>query len=227
MDKYDKIVLIQVKGIKIMRRDVSYFFNTDVVTLFNAYLMASKNAPFERSCNEEPYHTFSFGLNFSMKYNMNGGSCTLHFIPYADGAAVDLRFTLAQLVGARYEAYAKDLTMKASEILRISPQKLDIAIDLFVKPENKVCVSDVQTAARPSSPQPEINFQNIQPTSGNPVETNFVKTSFCTECGRQIIPHAKFCAGCGAPVQQENNCKNCGQKLPADAIFCPMCGTKQ
>ena len=116
-----------------MRRDVCYFFSADVVSVYNSYMTAATNSRFRRNCNQEPYHTISFGLNFSMKYNMNGGACTIHFIPYHGGTAVDLRFSVAQVAGARYEKYAKDLTSAAMDVLGVPAQLFSLNIDEFLK----------------------------------------------------------------------------------------------
>src|SRR4029079_8906730 len=45
----------------------------------------------------------------------------------------------------------------------------------------------------------------------------------CRSCGRAMDADARFCPGCGAPVQLA--CSNCGASLAADARFCPSCGT--
>ena len=96
-----------------MRRDIGFYVEADIAQVYKAYLSAAVNPPFERDCRDEPFHTISFGVNYSFKYNMNGGSCNIHLMPYGTGTAVNMRFSIAQLVGARYEAYAEDLN-KAS-----------------------------------------------------------------------------------------------------------------
>ncbi len=57
-------------------------------------------------------------------------------------------------------------------------------------------------------------------------------SSACDNCGTPLQEGAKFCAGCGQPVnkkkeveQQVNKCKNCGAELPDGAQFCVACGT--
>ncbi len=187
-----------------MRRDVCYYFAADVATVFNAYVAAAENPPFKRECTKEPYHTFSFGLNFSMKYNMNGGACVLHFIPHQGGTAVDLRFVVAQLWGARYERYAKDLTDRAAAILRLPPQETKLPIELFTNDANKV------TTATPAS-----NLGGAH--------------SFCKQCGRGLKAEDKFCPGCGTgvePTVQKSFCPNCGNQITAGSAFCAKCGSK-
>ena len=49
----------------------------------------------------------------------------------------------------------------------------------------------------------------------------------CTKCGRSYDDNAKFCPGCGAPVESGSTpdfCTQCGAKLTADSRFCPSCG---
>lgn len=180
-----------------MRRDICFYFPTDVCSLYNAYLTAATNRPFERDCKREPYHTITFGLNFSMKYNMNGGSCILHFIPWQGGAAVDLRFVVAQLGGARYEKYAKDLTSYAEQALGIRGQMVEINIDYFTAEGNKVSV--------PAAPalKPEVAPQPIVPPAPQPTPQPIAQPApaeaprFCTQCGNRLQPGAVFCSGCG------------------------------
>ena len=73
-----------------------------------------------------------------MKYNFNGGSCTIRFIPVEGGSAVNLRFSLAQLAGGRYEKYARDLTDEVIALLGVTPVCADIDINAFLSPQNRV-----------------------------------------------------------------------------------------
>lgn len=164
-----------------MRRDVCYYFPTDVKSLYDAYASAAVNPPFERECTFEPYHTINFGLNFSLKYNMNGGACILHFMPLPDGAAVNLHFVIAQAVGARYGAYAEDLTRQAAAILGLSPTPADIDPAVFENAVNKV------TPAPAPAPAPV----------SAPVEAPAPVVRFCTRCGSPVNPGDRFCTRCG------------------------------
>lgn len=215
-----------------MRRDVCYYFPVDVVSLYNAYLTAAKNPPFERSCREEPYHTFSFGVNNSFKYNMNGGACTLHFIPYQGGAAVDLRFTIAQLFGARYEKYAEELTSRAATVLRISPNRININIDEFLRAENKISASSAVAAsfAAPAAPQ---SVPAPQPTvapvgeQSRILRSGNISGSLCKSCGTHNEPGSAFCMKCGVSLTQNSAlCPGCGANIPDGSVFCNRCGRK-
>lgn len=178
-----------------MKRDVCYFFNTDVQSLYNAYLTAAKNPPFKRDCKEEPFHTITFGLNFSFKYNMNGGACTLHFIPYENGSAIDLRFSIAQATGARYGAYAEYLTEHAGKNLGLKGTKTNIPIETFLDERNKVTQSSGFGApVTPFLPQqPAVTPVQTQPVAAN-------ANTFCGVCGGTLKPGARFCGKCGNRV---------------------------
>lgn len=182
-----------------MRRDVCYFFEADVVTVYNAYIAAATNAQFRRECHEEPYHTFSFGLNFSMKYNMNGGSCTLHFIPYSNGTAVDLRFSIAQGLGARYGKYATELSDAVSSYINVPYYETNIPIETFLREENKVYAQSVTQPAQQPVYQPQYAQPVAQPVvqqQTTPEVQNFVP-KFCANCGAKLMENAKFCVNCG------------------------------
>jgi len=193
-------------GVYVVRRDVCYYFPVDVRSLYNAYLSAATNPQFRRGCTAEPYKRISFGLNFSMKYNFNGGACNLHFIPYGQGSAVDLRFSIAQLAGARYGRYAEDLTKAVEKILGVSSQPAKIDIEQFLSDGGETAEEPVTAApVAPSAP-----------------------LRVCTQCGTQLNEGDVFCKNCGQRYETPKRfCSDCGKELPADARFCPSCGKKQ
>ena len=57
------------------------------------------------------------------------------------------------------------------------------------------------------------------------VKSSSKKTSTlaCSRCGTQLLPGAKFCHKCGAPLIAE--CSRCGAQLRAGTKFCTQCGT--
>ncbi len=219
-----------------MRRDICYFFAADVPAVYNAYLAAATNAKFRRECGQEPYHTLTFGLNFSAKYNMNGGSCTIHFIPYNGGTAVDLRFSIAQLAGARYERYANDLTNDTVAVLGIPGQQFKLDINEFLNERNKLTPHNIA----PSAPAP--TYEPAPPPETAPTTNLRMSSSmmtpprpasapsgshFCSNCGQALAETDAFCSGCGTKVQkQNNNCPVCGAATATGAAFCSSCGTK-
>lgn len=209
-----------------MRRDVMHFFMADVKTVYQAYLTAAQNKPFERTCEQRPFYSFQFGLNFSMKYNMNGGSCTLHFIPHQGGTAVNLRFSVAQLAGARYEAYDRDLTNRAIDILRIPAQTLRINVEEFLNQSNWVTPGSTQLPPAPVAPAPAPAPVAPAPAPVTPAQPA-AGQKCCARCGSQLLPGARFCTRCGATVEDHLLCKSCGTPLLPGAKFCTRCGQRQ
>lgn len=215
-----------------MKRDICYFFPVDVITLYNAYLTAATNPPFERDCKKEPFHTISFGVNYSFKYNMNGGSCIMRFIPCGGGAAVNLRFTLAQAAGGRCERYAEDLTKNVVKILNIPAQKSPIDVEEFLKDENKV-VENRQPQSTPVqqyTPQPQPVAQSVTQAAPAPQPVQVQKNEnsiLCKNCGATLTVGAAFCGNCGASQSVKKAfCEKCGAKALEGAAFCHMCGNK-
>lgn len=198
-----------------MREDVCYRCSADVKTVYNAYLKAAQAPPFERNCTQEPFHTFQFGVNYSFKYNMNGGSCILHFIPYEGGSAVDLRFVLAQAWGGKCEKYAQDLTDRAAAILRETPRRCKIRIEEFTNEGNKVYAHKPTVVAAAVPPPPPV---------ATPVPAQI---GYCSNCGKAICAEDIFCSGCGTRIKTAQKfCTHCGTPAAADSSFCCQCGSK-
>lgn len=113
-----------------MRRDICRTFSAKPETVYNAYLK-SITEKFTKNITQEPYETLSFGLSFSAHYNMNGGRCTLHFSPYNGGTAVNIRYTIVQLVGARYVEHEKDLSSFVEGELKEQGKPAQIPMSVF------------------------------------------------------------------------------------------------
>lgn len=48
---------------------------------------------------------------------------------------------------------------------------------------------------------------------------------FCKNCGKEIMPNAVICVGCGVKVGDGSNyCANCGQQIAPTANVCTNCG---
>ena len=205
-----------------MRRDICHFFPADVVTVYNGYLSALGNKQFDRDCREEPYFALTFGLNFSMKYNMNGGSCTVRFMPYQNGTAVNVRFSVAQLAGARYGAYDNDLTLAVEKVLGIVAQNADIDVDEFLKPHNQVAEAR-QVYQAPPAPTPVAPTPVVTP----PPAAEPASFGFCAACGSPLREGAAFCVKCGTAVApKEKKCQQCGNVVDPSDAFCSSCGNK-
>lgn len=113
-----------------MRRDICHYYEKDLKDVYNSYAKAAKDK-FGKNCEYHNEYKMSFGLNFTFKYNMNGGACIIHFMPYKTGTAVNVRYTIAQLFGARYKAYDKDLTEFVVSVLGVNPIDIEIDPDVF------------------------------------------------------------------------------------------------
>jgi RNA polymerase subunit RPABC4/transcription elongation factor Spt4 len=59
---------------------------------------------------------------------------------------------------------------------------------------------------------------------GSPVA--FLPGGACRKCSTLTVQGAKFCHGCGAAIQVNQNCASCGSTLPPNAVFCAQCGSK-
>ena len=218
-----------------MRRDMGFYVEAGVDRVYQAYLMAAKNPPFERDCKEEPYHTIGFGVNFSMKYNMNGGSCTIHFMPWRTGTAVNMRFSIAQLAGARYERYALDLNSAMQKFLPIPPVPMDFNMDDFLKPENQVTPANIRQpvpqVSQSAPVAPAIKVVQPVPVAPVPQAVQSVPApqggaKFCANCGDSLMPGARFCSSCGTAVVEKKVCPACSSPLRDGARFCSNCGTQ-
>lgn len=129
-----------------MKRDICVFYKKDVPRVYQAYVEAI-NQRFGKDCSGQPYHTINFGLSFSFKYNMNGGACTVRLMPYKDGTAVNLRYSIAQAMGARYEKHSDDLNNYVSNILGYAPLRVDIPVEEFLRSERRITPN-----SRPATP---------------------------------------------------------------------------
>ncbi len=191
-----------------MRRDISFYIEAKLDQVYQAYLNAAVNPPFERTCDQEPYHTISFGVNYSFKYNMNGGRCTIHLMPYNTGTAVNFRFSIAQAAGARYEKYAHDLNTAMQRFLPLAVQHTTFNIDDFLRPENKLTPATFST--------------------GGTVAPAAPAAGFCTNCGNALSAGVRFCPQCGTPVAApaKKVCPNCQTQAAPEDAFCANCGTR-
>lgn len=203
-----------------MRRDVGFYIEANIQQVYQAYLTAASNKPFERDCKQEPFHTISFGVNFSMKYNMNGGACILHFMPYGTGTAVNIRFSIAQAAGARYGKYAEDLNRAAQPYLPVPICPASYNMDDFLRPENQVTPVSLQQQAAPQAFVPQ------QPPASP--QAPAAPAGYCAHCGNPIAQGSRFCAHCGTQVAPPapKACPNCSTPVGDADAFCAHCGTR-
>lgn len=173
-----------------MRRDVFHYFATDVPNVFNAYCQAVKEK-FGQTCTALPYHTLSFGLGFSFRYNMNGGSCNLHFIPYNNGTAVCVHYSIAQALGARYGAHDKHMLELVEKKLNVKSQSVDLNVEMFLNEENRLTSAQAPTPAPTPTPIPT-------PTPVQVAEPQQQSLAiFCPNCGIKFGEKDVFCYNCG------------------------------
>ena len=229
-----------------MRRDIGFYVEANIQQVYHAYLAAAKGKPFERDCKEVPYHLIAFGVNASIKYNMNGGSCNIHLMPSGTGTAVNMRFSIAQAVGARYEKYANDLNEAMRKILPVVMRQANYNMDDFMNPKNQVTPANfAQPAPQPApqavqipapqpapqvvytpAPQPAPAPQVVSAPAPQPAPAARPAAKFCSQCGNPLDPGDRFCAQCGKPVSSVKTCPNCGVQARENAVFCPSCGTR-
>ena len=114
-----------------MRRDVFHYFPASVEKTFAAYCTAVKRPPFDETPNIQQNRLISYRLGFSFRFNMNGGAINIHFAPKDGGTAVQIRFTIVQLMGARYGAYDDILTKNVESLLGEKAQRLDSMPDSY------------------------------------------------------------------------------------------------
>ena len=178
-----------------MRRDVMHYYERSIADVYGAYKAAAMQK-FGKDCREEPYHTLSFGLNYSFRYNMNGGACTVHFMPYNTGTAVNIRYSIVQLAGARYGAHDKEMSTFVTSVLGVPAMDLKIDPEIFLLEQNKVYAGSYTTPAAPAyQPAPPVQqpVQTYQPAPA-------ASPKFCARCGNRLSPGAKFCGGCGNKI---------------------------
>ena len=179
-----------------MRKDIVHYFEARIDRVFNAYREAAFQK-FGKDSQAQPFHTVSFGLNYSLKYNMTGGSCNVHLIPYNTGTAVDVRYAVAQLAGARCGAYDAELTKYVCQILGIQAQKLELGIDTFLDPRNQVTsVPGAQPAMRAAAQAPASAAVSAPAAAPAPAR----RALFCKTCGARLEPGDVFCGSCGRRI---------------------------
>ena len=226
-----------------MRRDICLVYQRHIHDVYNAYISSIKQC-FDSECNATPYYVIGYGIGFSFRYNMNGGGCTIRLMPYNGGTAVNVRYTLAQWAGARYEAHNKELTKYVARELGCEPYEADIDAEEFLKPENQMSqpLPQAQPTYQPQydpqpqyqahmmplpqpQPRPEPQYQAQPQPQVQPQIQPTVKV--CDGCGAELKENAKFCSSCGKAVTPlAQNCPNCNATVDSNDRFCSECGAK-
>ena len=209
-----------------MRRDLVYFYDRPLGAVFDAFVQAA-NRKFGKNCKIEQNRTISFALNYSFKYNMNGGSVTARFMPYQNGTAVNLRYSIVQLFGARYKAHAQDLTMFVNGLLQTAGSLIQLDVQQFLAYEQQAGPAGpvfVQSAQNPYIPQQQMQ-QPMPPQAVPPQAVPPQGSIPCSQCGAVNNARAKFCVRCGREMQQ-SFCPRCGAMPEGTEAFCVRCGNK-
>ena len=120
-----------------MKRDICRIFKAELISVYNAYLKAATEK-YGRECIQKPFYSIEFGLNYSLQYNLIGGQCKIHFMPYNGGTAVNIRYTLEQLEEAHYDAHEKGLLEVVESQLHVRGSLDKVSIEQFLDYESWV-----------------------------------------------------------------------------------------
>ena len=194
-----------------MRKDIQYYFERNVADVFAAYDKAIQ-VLFSLDPHVEPFHTISFGLSFSFTYNMNGGACTIRFMPYDRGTAVNLRYSIVQLYGARYTDHSYDMLDFVEKELGTRAYSIEIPVEVFLDPRNQYVMPAQQRPEyvypepqyQQPAPQPYPQYQpqpQPEPAPAPMPEPQQPQYRFCPQCGNPLDPNSNFCPQCGFKVR--------------------------
>ena len=180
-----------------MRRDLFYFYPADIDTVYVAYRDAIKNR-LGKEAECRPVHMLVFSLNFSFKFNMNGGGCHVHFMRYNGGTAINIRYTIAQATGARYEAHANELNLAVDKLLGMKAQRINLNAELFeANKEERPIMTNRPPVSSPMFFNAPVPAPAPAPAPTEP-PTFSERARFCGNCGTQFLENSNFCSNCGA-----------------------------
>ncbi len=180
-----------------MRRDICHTYDAPVGAVYAAYITAIKTV-FKKEAERLDSRTLSFGLNMSFRYNMNGGACTVHFMPHGRGTAVDVRYSIAQLAGARYGAHCDAMTAEVSRLLATPAIPANLDVELFLA-EQQSPTKEVFVPTPEANPKPMVEAKPTVETKTTSYSSAGKLFKFCTGCGLKIDIADRFCVRCGKP----------------------------
>lgn len=166
-----------------MKKDIFCYYERPLGAVRDAFVQ-TVTQQYGKDCTMQGT-VLSFKLSYSIVYNMNGGTLTVHLMPYQNGTAVQLHYSIRQLVGAFYKEHAADLTKHTDNYLQA--KIVEIALDA-----NQFTAFEQSGAAAAYAFAQPVAAANPAP----PAATAGIK--FCTNCGTKLNADAKFCTGCGS-----------------------------
>lgn len=128
-----------------MKKDICRIFKAELISVYNAYLKAATEK-YGRECIQKPFYSIEFGLNYSLQYNLIGGQCKIHFMPYNGGTAVNIRYMLEQLEEAHYDAHEKGLLEVVESQLHVKGSLDKVSFEQFLDYESWVRTQKEQNA---------------------------------------------------------------------------------
>ncbi len=202
-----------------MVTNLFYYYDRPLDSVFNAFIQAA-NQKFGKDCRIQG-RSINFGLNFSFKYNMNGGFVNLYFAPFQNGTAIQIRYTIIQLAFARYKAHAKDLTNYVNGILMINGsliQNIDPNIfagcDLLSPQGGQQPQQGYEQQNYPQQGYQQQNYpQQGYPQQGYP-QQGYQQQNYPQQGYQQYVRPSQICF-----------CPKCGNPIAQDAVFCSACGS--
>ena len=90
-------------------------------------------------------------------------------MPHNDGTAVNVRYSVVQLAGARCKKHNQDMTAAVEKLLGVSAQEIQLDVETFLSAKQlPECKADVSKMGK-----------------------------FCVNCGAEFSDTAMFCSKCG------------------------------
>ncbi len=203
-----------------MKQDICCTFDKNIIDVYNAYLQVIQQ-DFDVYAIPRCYHTITFSLDSSAAHRIGNGYCTIRLIPLGGQTAVDTQYDTAS-ADSPYADHCRDLTARAEAVLGAFATPADLDAAQFLQYENRVFSLDDPRCADAPRDVPVAEFaadDMLEPEALTP-------ETFCTACGAEMTPGARFCIRCGKPYTKTSSdaCIHCGAAWMTGAKFCIKCG---
>jgi ribosomal protein L40E len=140
--------------------------------------------------------------------------------------------TLKSGMGAQKLRIGEHYWLKHKDDKSFDPEVAEVfnAIENYLA-QIESCESEIRLIIESEEALKTQNMPNMPKISGE-------YGSICPSCGERSQWGAKFCRGCGQPLNAPNmsntpniaaggiKCANCGAEMEDDAVFCGVCGIK-